>query len=56
MREIDIAENTTYDMSIVSCIICGEKWLATRPEGTPVEKLECPTDGQGFVFETGEEW
>ncbi len=39
--------------SLAVCWLCGERWVATRPQG--VEVLECPSCGEMMGAEDAEE-
>lgn len=53
---VSIEENIPHKVSEVICIDCKYRWIAVRPTGTLLKKLECPQCGQqGYVIETGEE-
>lgn len=43
-----------HKVSIVICLKCYNRWIATRPVGVTLNQLECDPCGPGFVIETGE--
>lgn len=49
-------EDMPHEVSMVTCLNCGKRWIAVRPLGTKLDDLECPQcRQQGAVIETGEE-
>lgn len=42
-------QNCKYEVSMVECDLCKNRWVAVRPEGTP--KLECNQCGYVANFE-----
>lgn len=51
----NIEEGIPHITSEVICVNCKYRWIAVRPVGTPLVKLECPhCEERGYVIETGE--
>ena len=44
-----------HTISEVICVKCGKRWIAVRPQGTLLKKLECENCGAGYVIETGQD-
>ena len=51
---IFIDDYKPHKVSEVICIICGNRWIAIRPETTRLDELCCPNCGPGYVIETGQ--
>lgn len=53
---IEFESSLLYKASEIVCLKCLHRWIAVRPEGVLLKKLECPNCGErGFAIETGEE-
>lgn len=55
MKILNIEDAMQWVVSEVICVKCGKRWIAVRPKGTYLKRLECANCGEGFVIETGEE-
>lgn len=51
---IDIERDLPHAVSVVICVMCSSRWVATRPSDVLLKELECSKCGKGSVIETGQ--